>query len=88
MTHDQFDRLERGVAVPRVDGIDQFRSLVLQAAVGRKLVPGRCRDLKKGEATFPFRPAGQKLVDGSQPIENALGIVKPFDADAQSHVIR
>ena len=88
MTHDQFDRLERGVAVPRVDGIDQFRSLFLQAAVGRKLVPGRCRDLKESEATFPFRPAGQELVDGSQAIEDAFGIVKPFDADAQSHVIR
>ena len=41
-------------------------------------------DLDEGERADPFRLQLQKPFDGEEPLENALRIIQPFDADTDA----
>src|SRR5262245_28322584 len=74
-------------SVARVDLGGKLSRLVLEVPIGRKPAACRCGVLKEGEAATPLRMAAEKSVHGTHAVEDALGIVEPLDADAQSHLL-
>ena len=60
---------------------------VCSALYAASLAARRRGDLDEGEAADPFRMQLQQRVDGAQPLDDALGVVEPLDADAEQHVV-
>src|SRR6516225_7331032 len=71
----------RRVACPAVAIIDLARKgfgFAPQITIGFKLRSRRSCDLEEHEMANPFWVASSKRIDGTQAVENALGIVEAF----------
>ena len=80
-------RFVAGAAVPLVDFVGEPYRFGLQRMVRIELAARRRGGLDEDELALLFRPTDQEVVDGADAVENALGIVEPFDADRDADIV-
>src|SRR4029079_8501715 len=69
-----------------IDFDGEPQALFLQLAISFEPVARRRCRLNEHQPALPARLAGEKIVDRPQTVEDALGVVEPFDADEQDRV--
>jgi hypothetical protein len=72
--------------VPLIDLGDELLGFGLERTVGREFAAGGSRRLNEYKSSKPFGMAAQQIVDRANPIEDALRIVEPLDADGDANI--
>ena len=88
MSDQKADWLVTPIAVPGINVFGQRQCFVLQVAVAGKFASRRCGDLDKREPPAPLRLVGQQLIHRFHSVDDAFGVVEPFDTDSKFDIGR